>query len=319
MTGIKAFSDRVSDRLETLLGGICCTPVEKLRMNNGMELEGITVKWQDSPMTLGVNIKPYYEEYCKGRAFDEILSQIYGILRDYGNIFLNAGIQSLEFSQIKDHIVCRFVNYEANKELLPDVPYIRHYDLVILFYLYLKQDDQNQATALIQNPLWDSWGIPLEELFGQAVRNSERLVPCVFQSMEAILSELLGEGEDMAAHEGMLECLHKGKAPMLYVLTNTPKAYGAASALYPNILQKIADDLQSDLLMIPSSIHEWLIMKYTDDIDLNEMTGMVWAVNRMQVEVEDRLADHVYIFRRRTGEWESVENMEPVVESEEWK
>lgn len=316
MAGIKAFSGRVSDRLETLFGGICCTPVEELRMNNGMELEGITVKWQDSPMTLGVNIKPYYEEYCKGRAFDEILSQIYGILRNYGNIFLNAGIQSLEFSQIKDHIVCRLVNYEANKDLLQDVPYVRHYDLVILFYLYLKQDGQSQAPALIQNPLWDSWRISLEELLGQAVRNSERLVPCVFQSMGAILGGMFGEGADMAVHEEMLECLNKEKEPMLYVLTNTSRAYGAASALYPNILQKIADDLQSDLLMIPSSIHEWLITKYTDDIDLNEMTGMVWAVNRMQVEVEDRLADHVYIFRRGTGEWELPEDTGTCKESE---
>ena len=44
-------------------------------------------------------------------------------------------------------------------------------------------------------------------------------------------------------------------------LTNTEKLYGASAILYPNILSYFAKRLKADLYLLPSSIHEVLLLE----------------------------------------------------------
>ena len=86
-------------------------------------------------------------------------------------------------------------------------------------------------------------------------------------------------------------------APM-YVLSNSVGINGASALMYPNALKSIADELKKDLVILPSSIHEVLLIPYENDVDFEDLSNMVTTINQEQVPVEDRLSNHVYYYSR---------------------
>ncbi|MBS5062662.1 MAG: hypothetical protein KHZ58_02695, partial [Hungatella hathewayi] len=62
--------------------------------------------------------------------------------------------------------------------------------------------------------------------------------------------------------------------------------------------KNFADLLEQDLLILPSSIHEVLLLPYAEDICMEDLFQMVRHVNQTEVPVEDRLSDEVYRYKR---------------------
>ena len=84
-----------------------------------------------------------------------------------------------------------------------------------------------------------------------------------------------------------------------YVLTNTAKINGATAILYPNLLQEIGEATQSNFFILPSSIHEVILMKDNGDMNAEELQRMVMEINRTQVAPEEVLSDEVYSYDYR--------------------
>ena len=107
------------------------------------------------------------------------------------------------------------------------------------------------------------------------------------------------EAENMIP--GMLEHManemEQVEVPM-YVLTNKKRYYGAACIVYPNVLEEIGDLLQEDYYIIPSSVHEILFLPASKCIDSEALNSIIEDVNRSQVEDEDWLSDHTYLYQR---------------------
>ena len=75
--------------------------------------------------------------------------------------------------------------------------------------------------------------------------------------------------------------------------TNDTKVNGASEILRDDIRQEIADKI-GDFFVLPSSIHETLIIPKSAGMDRKELEQMVQEVNQTQVLPEERLSDHVY-------------------------
>ena len=56
--------------------------------------------------------------------------------------------------------------------------------------------------------------------------------------------------------------------------------------------------VKADLVILPSSIHEVLLIPYEPNISFQELTNMVSHINRAEVPIEDRLSDQVYLYSR---------------------
>jgi len=87
----------------------------------------------------------------------------------------------------------------------------------------------------------------------------------------------------------------------MFVLTNERRFCGAAVMLYSKLLHKIAMRLGKDLLIIPSSIHEVIIMPDRGEYSIEELSNFVRNINEEAVEQEERLTNHIYIYRRKNG------------------
>lgn len=87
----------------------------------------------------------------------------------------------------------------------------------------------------------------------------------------------------------------------MYILTNISRCNGAAVMAYPNLLENIAEQLGHDLVILPSSIHEVIILSVDDQTDFRKLEEMVREVNDSQVAEEELLSDTIYVYERSTG------------------
>lgn len=92
-------------------------------------------------------------------------------------------------------------------------------------------------------------------------------------------------------------------APCMLVASYGNKINGAAVICDTDLLRNVAQKYDSDILIIPSSIHECILVVNCDQIqsDMASFDFMVQEVNNTEVDEEERLSDHVYVYRKDTG------------------
>ncbi len=83
----------------------------------------------------------------------------------------------------------------------------------------------------------------------------------------------------------------------MFVLTNMDRYYGDSIILYPGLLQEIRKNMDHDLFLLPSSVHEFIMVPDTGDIGGDELSELVKSVNETSVGAEDYLSDSVYLFK----------------------
>ena len=110
--------------------------------------------------------------------------------------------------------------------------------------------------------------------------------------------------EEGASIQGMDEILgDMDNSPVpefcgMYVLTNRSKLFGASELLRLDTLREIAGKLQDNLMILPSSLHEVIILPEKESPSGKEAAEMVKAVNDSELAPDEILSDHVYRFDR---------------------
>ena len=183
----------------------------------------------------------------------------------------------------------KLVNYQMNERMLKRVPYIRYLDLAVVFYYRVEQEHFPGGSVLIHNNNLVTWGITKSQLMKDAAFNTSRKLPYRFMGMETLIAELSGETE--------MENLQKEE--LMYVLTNEEKFYGAAVLLYPHVLAHIGTLLKRNFFVLPSSVHECILVPDQGHYTRFELMKMVREVNQNQVEEEEILSYQVYYYDRK--------------------
>lgn len=262
--------------------------------NNGKKLTGLLITTEDSRITPNIYLEGYYEQYIAGKPMKDILEDIAerrincNTAKD-----LDADINSIiDFEQIKSKITCRLINAGANEEYLSNKPYTQVEDLAAVYAVDLGScDDGGRMSAAITWEILKCYGITVQELHATAVHNLRSAIE--FKSMRDVLMEILDPiAAIMLPDDGI---------PM-YVLSNKEKLNGAAAILDSGTLADISEKLGGDYLIIPSSIHEVIILPFQKDIGSSEIEKMIRDVNTEHVEPEERLSNHVYQYDSKTHE-----------------
>lgn len=264
--------------------------------NNDLKLTGLTIRSTGSNICPTIYLEQFYEEYQSGKDMSRILSQIADLrVRNEVNKLFDV-TQITDFEQVKDAVAPRLMSKKWNENLLESRPHKLIADLAVTYHIMLKQDINGTASVPVTNDLMKTWGVDADTLHKLALRNMPKLIPSTFQSMSEVLSDMLGENVDA---EDILAGV-SSQDDVMFVLSNKKKMYGASALLDKKIMQKIIDKFES-FYILPSSVHECLIVKATADMDVDTLTAMVHDVNTGQVEVEDRLSDHVYKYTVEEG------------------
>ncbi len=294
----ETFKGIILNRLSEKIPGPKQISVQKVHKNNGEIVDGMVI------LEDGVNIGPtiyldhYYKKYQDGTDFSSVFDQI---LTSYENNKTDRRIDVgffTEFERIRSRIVVKLINREKNMEQLNEnVPHIPFLDLAIVFYCRFPVDpDIGNATIMINNSHISMWNTTANELYPIAMENTLRLLPPQIQSISKVLQGLLDIPDEIPEPENGDPLL-----PM-YVLSNEDNLYGAVFLAYEGLIRSYAESFQSDLYILPSSIHEVIIVPCSEENRLEDFSKMVVEVNETQVAPEDILSDHAYYYSRERDE-----------------
>ena len=187
----------------------------------------------------------------------------------------------------KSEILYQLLNKEKYDLVLELIPHISYLDMAIVFYYWT--DESRNCACMLSNADMQEWGFTIEELEQAASYNTPRCMPVDFRSMEEVIQELFGDDEEEEDEDA--------KVPM-HILTNRDKVFGAAAILYPQVLWSVSQTLQDDLYILPSSIHECIVVPASVDCTREDLEAIVKDINQTQVPEEEVLSNHVYIYRK---------------------
>lgn len=266
--------------------------IHSIPRNNCISIDGLTILESGFNIAPTIYIQEYYEQLKKGTPYLTIQKQIldtYYQYRPFDNI--DASLFQ-DFQNIKHQIVFKLIHFEQNHELLKEIPHIPFLDLAIVFYCLVACGPSGTATILIQNSHLQLWNTDITTLYLLARKNSPLLLPSHFEKMSSMLSSLMPTLSDREK-----ELLDDTPFPM-YVLTNESRFLGASCILYDELLLDLSKRLHSDFYIIPSSVHEVLLIPATTEMDKEDFSQMIQEVNRTQLEPEEILSDHLYYYSR---------------------
>lgn len=271
--------------------------------NNSLELDGIMIRREDEYAVPNIYLNSYYEEYKKGRKIDEIINDIFEIYQKKDNEFGNTINFSYDFEKIKGNIFYRIVNYNRNKKLLSTVPHTRFLDLAVTYHYLVEEKNKEINSILITKEYLNMASITSGRLMNEAEANTPVLFPAAIRPFEQVIKNILRqELSDRIEKEADIEKMadeilkqmnHSG--PNIYVMTNQTGIYGASVLLYKNILKKFSKSLNNcDFYILPSSIHETILLPVSGKYSKENLKEMVFDINRTQVPFDEVLSDQVY-------------------------
>lgn len=295
------FTTLVREEVERRTGDNYRVRLNDVTKNNGVVLRGLTVMQDDSNISPTIYLNNYYEEYINGRA--TLINVVNDVMDTYHRNKVNQSVDMryfLNYESVKQSIVYKLVNTEKNKTLLEDIPHIEFLDLSIVFQCLIAQEDLGTASILIHNVHMKLWDISVEELYREAKENTQRLQGYEIKSMTEVLCEIM-KAENLEEFD-YEECRQElsDSVPM-YVLSNKSRVEGAACMLYPNLIQDFADAIGSSFYIIPSSIHELLLLPAKEDRESREIKSMICEINDTQVSTEEILSYSLYFYDREEG------------------
>ena len=260
-----------------------------LEKNNGVILEGLSVRREGERAAPAVYLESYYQEYLSGSSLEQIKETILECCEDNGfsDIFDNGFF--MDYRKVRPTVVYKLIHYEKNQKLLKQIPHVPFLNLAVVFYCLLPDTPVGNATVLIHNSHMEYWHITCAELYRDARQNTPRLLPAEVKSMTDVLLEL-SDGLDG----------QEDSVPM-YVLTNERKSLGAACILYENMLKHCAEWIGSSYYLLPSSIHEVILVPEEAVPDKQELMEMVRDINRTQVMSTEVLSDEIYYYSVERG------------------
>jgi len=256
--------------------------------NNGVRRSGIMISEKGINISPTIYLEEYFHQFRMGYPLEQIAKDIVGL---YEKIrFQNSwedGEKVKDYEFVKDKIIYRLIGREENQELLKEIPYKSYLDLAIIYYVLLEVDEYGMASMMVRAEHMDMWKVTEEDLYYRACKNTQELLPYEFAPMRTVIEELLGLGME--------------EGPAEKILSNEMRSYGAAALIYPDCLRKIAGVVGENFFVIPSSVHETIIVAESEAPGREELRSMIEEINETQVEAEEVLSDRAYYYDRESG------------------
>lgn len=280
----------------------CCVMVHKVTKNNNLVLTGISIRSKEVNLAPTIYMDGYYNDYKNGRPMVEIFAEVERAYNTY-KAEQDFDVSSItDFSLVQDKICYKLVNRDKNKELLADTPYLPFQDLAVIFYVVVSEDRVGTGTVTVHDNLMEMWGNPdIKELYRIAKNNTQRRYKGRVSNMMEIMSEIISSDSDNLAPDTVdaffeMDSLYEDNMVPMFVATNSKKVNGAGVILYDGLLRTFAEKIGGDFYILPSSVHEVILVPANGDIDARYLIQMVKEVNATEVAPDEVLSDSVYMY-----------------------
>lgn len=280
--------------------------IHTITKNNGIILDGVTLLNKDEQTGPNIYLHSYFESYQMGKPLNVIMEEIILCHEKAKEENAIEVVDILNFDMVKDKIIIRLVNYEKNEEQLKECPHKRYLDLAITFRYLAGKDALGLASSLIGDKEFEHWNIELEELYQLALFNTMREFPWKVESLLKVVTDCFGERLPAHLKDDFLKDMQTldeiENRVNLYVLSNDIGLNGATSLLYDNVLQNFANIHETNLYILPSSVHEVMLVPENEDTKADFLKELVVEANQTAVGLIDLLSDNIYYYDRVKNE-----------------
>jgi len=241
--------------------------------------------------------RPFYEFYLEcgnlQRIFQSITEKLTKEMEKCPSI-----LEKMDLGKAGENIILTLVNTKQNKELLQSVPHRKWHDLSIVYRWIIGKCEDGFGNTLVNHMLADRIGMDEDSLYKAALRNTQRMFPARIDTMNDLMGKLLLAGVISEEETELINFLNSNilAEHSMYIISNSDNTFGAACILYENLLHGLAEKVGSDLYIMPSSIHEMIVVDASGDPD--ELARMVRDINYNLVELEEQLSNQVYHYDR---------------------
>ena len=273
----------------------CGVTVECVKGNNGTSYEGFLVKLFDVQC---FPVIPCDELECALQDEEcdlaEVLDKVDEVLEN--RVDLDASF-FMDYEKVRDKIYIRVINKEQNKELLERAPHLEYLDLAVTFRIGPIHTGKNEGSTLITYPMFQAWRITEDELFEVADENSFKVMPEIVSMAKLMRQMMMDEEVEL---EQALDVLANSKEYM-HVCGYRSLA-GAACILNKELMQSFSVEVEADILILPSSIYELILLPMKGSYSLERFVQIVDEVNRNVVPANEILSGHIYKYDRSKDE-----------------
>lgn len=328
----KTFKELLTPAIQRRISPLIRICIRDYLKNNGVKARGVTfvpLKAASGPMldiSPVIYIDSLYEAYRIGSLG---LNEIASIIASEYFKYLEPPFKNLsdimDFEIARKRLAFRVVNTELNAEFLNSVPHISVLDLSLVFYYLINDDSGSLSYCTVTYRLMNKWDLSLEKLYNTAVKNAARLLPLSLSSLDEAVCRIIDPkaadkqdiDQDCSASVSVSisspesncdynSCPETGQtkkpcSAAAFVLTNTADTHGSAVIFYKGVPEKCYDLIGESYFILPSSIHELILVRESMVRDPMELAKIVRSVNRSSVSRNEFLSDNVYHYSPAAG------------------
>lgn len=249
----------------------------------------INIKDSERKLNRIVALESLFERYNDGMDLENIVESIATTV----SCNFNDAIDLLyNFDYIKDKILAKVVNLPKNRKVLKTLPHKEIEDLAVMYYIVLSSQNNCDSTVTVDYHMMGYWDLSDEELYDLAMVNTAIQHHPTASSIESLLAE---EFDD----------LPPSPIEMLVVTGDGDYANGAVYITCKKVLKQLADKLNDDIYMLPSSKQEFIVCRKSD-VDPDSINNMIVDANENVLESGFFLSNHAYEYIRETNQINSV-------------
>lgn len=253
---------------------------ERQICKNHVNKDALIVEFKNSNISPTIYLNDFWNNNLSENEAQEITKNIAKLIEN--NLpEQKMDIEWLEnFDLVKNSIIPKVVGIERNEDYLKNLIYSKKADLAVTYSVYLENfsDKKGIASIPVTNEFAKKWGVSADVLEYVAKENMKRIFSPRIDDMADIIPSLIGATD----------------RDFMYVISNDNGINGANVFLNDEFMDSVSKQMNGDFYILPSSIHELICFKASDNVHVEELERLVQEVNYSQVAPEERLSDHVY-------------------------
>lgn len=265
--------------------------INDIRKNN-QKLTGVSVA-PDSPKgTFAAPtfyIETMYREYQECGNFAVVIANTADMI---SNALRGAKPKVPAFTarSLLENVILQLISVKGNEDYLKDLPHRYFLDMAVIYRRIISMDDHGIMSFVIDNYLAEHANITEEQLYNKAYANTQKLFPPICCDMRTLLDDM-SEGRFPKDSDDEDE-------PLILVITNDHKYLAATAMLYPEFFEDISNDLDTDLVILPSSVHDLIVLPCIKGMDREVLCSMVEDVNSNHMSKAEVLSFNVYGYKK---------------------
>ncbi len=292
MQAKKEFTKELIKTVNSLMGDGYRAEIHCIEKINTGKLHALIILNGENCVSPNFYIDGFYKDYRDGKAtIDGIAKSIVNVY--YNNACMQAGGSIHKYLDdrewVEERLFLQLINTGKNKGLLKDSLYMDFKGLSLVLYIMAVDNGDGLCKIRVTKAMCQKFGWNERETLHYALKNTEKLFPYTVFPLHEVIQK------SITSTDITFKDIPSGKNGMM-VLTNNRGINGAAAVFYPGVLKEISEKHGKSLFLLPSSIHEFIMLEDNGIYNPEHLEQMVMEVNCSAVEPEEILSDNVYYY-----------------------